>query len=194
MLIAHISICLDCFPFYLLRICALFCVLKKKCELYNSIPESHHCNISDVYILIFFFYRELAMTVLAMRCCHHSPPCPLQISWTCSICDPLPLSGHDRNFRETTLPMNNHCDSEIFFNTCFFSCKAHIHMYNVIVCFVHAICMFVICSVHQTHGFKFRLIRNGMDLHFNMDFKDHYQVCNWQFRSFKVIQIYTIFY
>lgn len=34
-------------------------------------------------------------------------------------------------------------------------------MYNVIVCFVHAICMFVICSVHQTHGFKFRLIRNG---------------------------------
>lgn len=53
-------------------------------------------------------------------------------------------------------------------------------MYNVIVCFVHAICIFVICSVHQTHGFKFRLsmIRNGMDLHFNMDFKDHYQVCN----------------
>lgn len=90
MLRAHISICLDCFPFYLLRICSLFCVLKKKCELYNSISESHHCNISDVYILIFFFHRELAMTVLAMRCCHHSPPCPLQISWICSICDPPP--------------------------------------------------------------------------------------------------------
>lgn len=57
MLRAHISICLDCFPFYLLRICSLFCVLKKKCELYNSISESHHCNISDVYILIFFSQR-----------------------------------------------------------------------------------------------------------------------------------------
>lgn len=57
MLRAHISICLDCFPFYLLRICSLFCVLKKKCELYNSISESHHCNISDVYILIFFLQR-----------------------------------------------------------------------------------------------------------------------------------------
>lgn len=93
MLIAHISICLDCFPFYLLRICSLFCVFKNKCELYNSISESHHCNISDVYILIFFFYRELAMTVLAMRFCHHSPPCPLQISWICSICD-LPPSPY----------------------------------------------------------------------------------------------------
>lgn len=76
----------------------------------------------------------------------------------------------------------------------FFCCKAHIHMYNVTVCFVHAICMFIICSVHQTHGFKFRLIRNGMDFLFNMYFKDHYQVSNWHFRSFKVIQIYTIFY
>lgn len=76
----------------------------------------------------------------------------------------------------------------------FFCCCAHIHMHNVIVCFVHAICMFTICSVHQTHGFKFPLIRNGMDLHFKMDFKDHYQVYNWHFRSFKVIQIYTIFY
>lgn len=59
MLIAHTSICLDCFPFYLLRICSLFCVLKKKCELYNSISESHHCNISDVYILIFFFSQRV---------------------------------------------------------------------------------------------------------------------------------------
>lgn len=59
MLRAHISICLDCFPFYLLRICSLFCVLKKKCELYNSISESHHCNISDVYILIFFFSQRV---------------------------------------------------------------------------------------------------------------------------------------
>lgn len=125
MLIAHISICLDCFPFYLLRKCSLFCVLKKKCELYNSISESHHCNISDVYILIFFFYRELAMTVLAMKCCHHSPPCPLQISWICSICDlpPSPYLAMTENFRETTLPMNNHCDSEIFVNTRFFVVK-----------------------------------------------------------------------
>lgn len=196
MLRAHISICLDCFPFYLLRICSLFCVLKKKFELYNSISESHHCNISDVYILIFFFSQRVGHDCISNEVLPSftalSPADFLNLLnlWP----PPFPLSGHDRNFRETTLPMNNHCDSEIFFNTCFFSCKAHIHMYNVIVCFVHAICMFVICSVHQTHGFKFRLIRNGMDLHFNMDFKDHYQVCNWQFRSFKVIQIYTIFY
>lgn len=131
------------------------------------------------------------MTVLAMRFCHHSLPCPLQISWICSICD-LPPSP---SLAMTEISGRQHCQWTTTVTVkSFLTHVLHIHMYNVIVCFVHAICMFVICSVHQTHGFKFRLIRNGMDLHFNMDFKDHYQVCNWHFRSFKVIQIYTIFY
>lgn len=55
MLIAHISICLDCFPFYLLRICSLFCVFKNKCELYNSISESHHFRC--IYFNFFFSQR-----------------------------------------------------------------------------------------------------------------------------------------
>lgn len=125
MLIAHISICLDCFPFYLLRICSLFCVLKKKCELYNSISESHHCNISDVYILIFFFSQRVGHDCISNEVLPSftalSPADFLNLLnlWP----PPFPLSGHDRNFRETTLPMNNHCDSEIFVNTRFFVVK-----------------------------------------------------------------------
>lgn len=141
MLIAHISICLDCFLFCL-RIFSLLCFFFFKCELYNSI--SHHCNISDVYILFFFFHRELATTVLTLRFYHHSLPCPLQISWICSICDrpaPFPLPDHDRNFRETPLPLNNLCDSKIFVNTCFFFVVKHTHLIQLYVLYMQYACI-----------------------------------------------------
>lgn len=124
-LIAHISVCLDCLIFFLSpkNLFSLLFSLKEMWTVYNSI--SHQCTVTFQMYIYIFFLRELATTVLTLRFCHHSLPCPLQISWICSICDPAPflLPSHDRNFRETTLPINNHCDSKIFVNTCFFVVK-----------------------------------------------------------------------
>lgn len=141
MLIAHISICLDCFLFCL-RIFSLLCFFFFNV---NCITVFHIIVTFQMYTFYyFFFHRELATTVLTLRFYHHSLPCPLQISWICSICDrpaPFPLPDHDRNFRETSLPLNNLCDSKIFVNTCFFFVVKHTHLIQLYVLYMQYACI-----------------------------------------------------